>query len=208
MVRVDGRCPPVALYINGSWRRTPLFRVAGAGLGLIWWLVLGFLFKTSADGGPLPAGLMWFPVFILFEGYMVRGARDAYHTGHCRNGRPANCRRGLRRDRSHRAARRRGGITAMVVAYWSYRKTQAEGRQSDPERAGAGISALLADSDSIEKLVISIDRLALAADKISLLTAESKHDFFENFRRVPETAPGTRRQLAPELSVILWLSKS
>lgn len=32
----------VALYINGSWRRTPLFRVTGAGLGLIWWLVLGF----------------------------------------------------------------------------------------------------------------------------------------------------------------------
>jgi hypothetical protein len=71
-----------ALYINGSWRRTPLLRVLGASFGLIWWLVLGFLFKTSADGGPVPAGLLWFPVFIAFEGYsIVRGARDSYHTG-------------------------------------------------------------------------------------------------------------------------------
>jgi len=73
----------IALYVNGSWRRTPLLRVMGATLGLIWWLVLGFLFKSAADGsGALPAGLMWFPVFIGFEGYsIVRGARDSYHTG-------------------------------------------------------------------------------------------------------------------------------
>ncbi|MDI4231468.1 hypothetical protein OZ411_01395 [Bradyrhizobium sp. Arg237L] len=72
----------VALYINGSWRRTPLFRVAGASLGLIWWIVLGFLFWTAVAGGPWPAELMWFPVFIAFEGYSIfRGARDSYHTG-------------------------------------------------------------------------------------------------------------------------------
>lgn len=73
----------LALYINGSWRRTPLFRVAGASLGMIWWLVLGFLFKAAADGsGAISAGLLWFPVFIFFEGYsIVRGARDSYHTG-------------------------------------------------------------------------------------------------------------------------------
>lgn len=74
-----------------------------------------------------------------------------------------------------------GGFTTIIVAYLSFRKEQSKGRQGDPDRAGTGITALLADNSSIEKLVISIDRLALAADKISLLTAESKQDFFSKF---------------------------
>jgi hypothetical protein len=74
-----------------------------------------------------------------------------------------------------------GGFTAIVLAWLAYRKAALEGRRGEPERAGFGFSALLADSSSVEKLVISIDRLALAADKISLLTAESKADFFLRF---------------------------
>lgn len=71
----------VALYVNGSWKRTPLIRSTCAGFGIIWWLVLIFLFKGATDG-PVPAGLMFYPVFIAFEGYSVyRGARDSYHTG-------------------------------------------------------------------------------------------------------------------------------
>ena len=73
----------VALYINGSWRRTPLIRAFCSILGMIWWSVLGFMFVASAQAGqPFAAGLMWFPVFILFEGYsVVRGAQDSYHSG-------------------------------------------------------------------------------------------------------------------------------
>lgn len=71
----------VALYINGSWRRTPLIRSACAIFGLIWWLLLCVLFMT-ANTGPMPAGLLWFPVFIAFEGYSAfRSARDSYHSG-------------------------------------------------------------------------------------------------------------------------------
>jgi hypothetical protein len=71
----------VALYINGSWRRTPLIRTLGAMFGVIWWLVLAFCF-ASADISPMPAAVMWYPVLIAFEGYSVaRGARDIYHSG-------------------------------------------------------------------------------------------------------------------------------
>lgn len=71
----------VALYVNGSWRRTPLIRAGCAVFGIIWWLLLAVLF-IPASVGPMPAGLMWFPVFIIFEGYSAfRGARDAYHSG-------------------------------------------------------------------------------------------------------------------------------
>lgn len=72
----------IALYVNGAWRRTPLIRAFGAILGIVWWLVLGFLFAAAAGNGPLPADLWWFAVFIGFEGYSVcRGARDSYHSG-------------------------------------------------------------------------------------------------------------------------------
>lgn len=72
----------VALYINGAWRRTPLVRAVCAMLGLIWWIVLGFLFSAGADPGAPTPGLLWFPVFIGFEGYsIIRGARDSYHSG-------------------------------------------------------------------------------------------------------------------------------
>ena len=39
-----------------------------------------------------------------------------------------------------------------------------------------GISALLADSDSVNKLTIALSQLALAADKIALITIESRED--------------------------------
>ena len=72
----------IALYINGSYFRTPLIRVVCAIMGLIWWLVLGFLVKLSIEPGPIPAYLAWFPIFIGFEGYAIfRGAQDSYHTG-------------------------------------------------------------------------------------------------------------------------------
>src|ERR1043166_7395273 len=68
----------VALYVNGAWRRTPLIRAPGAIVGMIWWTVLGYLFAVAAGSGPLPAELLWFCVFVGFEGYSVfRGARDS-----------------------------------------------------------------------------------------------------------------------------------
>ena len=73
----------IALYINGHWRKTPLIRMSCAILGMVWWVILGFLFINAAEPGrPFTAGLLWFPVFILFEGYSaIRSAGDAYHSG-------------------------------------------------------------------------------------------------------------------------------
>lgn len=71
-----------ALYVNGSHFRTPLIRAICAVLGMIWWIVLGFLLVRGVQQAALPAGLMWYPVFIGFEGYSAfRSARDSYHTG-------------------------------------------------------------------------------------------------------------------------------
>lgn len=78
-----------ALVINGQVRQTPLVRALGAGLGMIWWMVLSFLFWTAPVTAP-PAGIAWYPIFILFEGYSVlRSAADAYVSGAMRR-RPAS----------------------------------------------------------------------------------------------------------------------
>ena len=99
-----------------------------------------------------------------------------------------------------------GGLTAITVAFLAYRKAALEGRRGEPERVGGvmGISALLADSGAMNSLVISIDRLALAADKIALLAAESKKDGFDKLedfideirklRRATEDLRGDRKQ--------------
>lgn len=70
-----------ALFINGSIRQTPLVRCLGAALGVLWWITLTFLFVT-APVPTLPAGVVWYPIFILFEGYSVlRSSADIYVSG-------------------------------------------------------------------------------------------------------------------------------
>lgn len=71
----------LALYINGSWRKTPLVRAVSSLFGAFWWVVLGYCFLKSGPW-PYPAGVAWFPVLFLFECYSIsRGARDSYHSG-------------------------------------------------------------------------------------------------------------------------------
>jgi hypothetical protein len=43
----------VTLYVNDSWRRTPLVRAFCAILGMAWWLVLGFMFVAAAQVRPV-----------------------------------------------------------------------------------------------------------------------------------------------------------
>lgn len=70
-----------ALYVNGSHRRTPLLRCVCAALGLIWWLVLIYLFLLSPQANPA-AGFSWYPIFVVFEGVSCwRSAADGWHTG-------------------------------------------------------------------------------------------------------------------------------
>ncbi|NEV75638.1 hypothetical protein DYI24_01080 [Rhodopseudomonas sp. BR0C11] len=71
-----------------------------------------------------------------------------------------------------------GGITTIIVAVISYMQAARAGRRGEPEKAAGaiGISALLADAESVTKLSLSLDRLALAIDKIALLTAENRED--------------------------------
>lgn len=71
-----------ALYINGAYHRTPLIRAGCSVLGMVWWMVLGYLLQLGVTDTAIPAGLLWYPVFVLFEGYSAyRGARDSYHSG-------------------------------------------------------------------------------------------------------------------------------
>lgn len=57
-----------ALYINGSWRRTPILRAIGAGLGVVWWIVLGGLYVVAVNQGAKPFPfIMAYPVFVYFE---------------------------------------------------------------------------------------------------------------------------------------------
>jgi hypothetical protein len=77
----------VALYINGSWRRTPLIRAFAAVMGLIWWIVIGFLISFGVHGAP-PADLLFFPIFAYFEAYSCyRSGQDAHDYGSLRRGR-------------------------------------------------------------------------------------------------------------------------
>lgn len=65
-----------------------------------------------------------------------------------------------------------GGLSGIIIAIFSYLSAARGGRKGEPEKAAgsAGISALLADSGSIIGLALSIDHVALAADKIALIT--------------------------------------
>lgn len=68
-------------YINGQVRQTSIIRALGAGLGVIWWLVLSYLFLVSASG-PIPAGIVWYPLFVLAEGYsLLRSSGDIFVSG-------------------------------------------------------------------------------------------------------------------------------
>ena len=53
-----------------------------------------------------------------------------------------------------------GGISGIIIAYFSYMKAMREGRRGEPDKAGLGISALLADSASVEKTAKAITDLA------------------------------------------------
>jgi hypothetical protein len=69
-----------ALVINGHIRQTPVIRSVCAILGLIWWMVLAYLFLV-APGNP-PAAAVWFPIFAVFEAYSaLRTGADACVSG-------------------------------------------------------------------------------------------------------------------------------
>lgn len=58
----------VALIVNGSWRRTPLFRFAGAAVGMMWWYTIFGLFLLDVRHGAQPFPMLCaYPVFVLFE---------------------------------------------------------------------------------------------------------------------------------------------
>lgn len=61
-----------------------------------------------------------------------------------------------------------GGFTTIIVAWISFRSAQAKGRQGEPEKAGLGISALLADSGSINRLALAIESGTLEMKEIRL----------------------------------------
>ncbi|QUS39573.1 hypothetical protein RPMA_12540 [Tardiphaga alba] len=79
-----------------------------------------------------------------------------------------------------------GGISGILIAIFGYLSAARGGRKGEPERAAgvAGISALMADSGSINGLTLSIDRLALSADKVALITIENRQEMKEASSRL------------------------
>ena len=69
-----------ALWVNGSWRRTPVIRCGCSVLGVVWWLSLVFLAVAASAPHP-PAGLTWYPVIAAFElASCWRSAADGFHS--------------------------------------------------------------------------------------------------------------------------------
>ncbi len=79
----------MALFINGSWRRTPGLRFFCAMMGMIWWIIVSALYWLAVKHGApdFPMRYVFF-VFIFFEGYSCfrcgqdhasPTARDAHH---------------------------------------------------------------------------------------------------------------------------------
>lgn len=79
-----------------------------------------------------------------------------------------------------------GGISGILIAIFGYLSAARGGRKGEPEKVAgvAGIAALMADSGSINGLTISIDRLALSADKVALITIENRQDMKEAASRL------------------------
>ena len=74
-----------------------------------------------------------------------------------------------------------GGVSGIIIAVVGYLTAARSGRRGEPDKAAgfAGISALMADSGSITSLALSIDRVALAADKIAVITIEERQEMRE-----------------------------
>ncbi len=69
-----------ALWINGSWRRSPAIRCACSVLGVVWWLSMVFLAVAAAPDHP-PAGLTWYPWLVVFELISCwRSTADAFYS--------------------------------------------------------------------------------------------------------------------------------
>lgn len=70
-----------ALWVNGSWKRTPAFRLAGSMFGVSWWLTMTYLFLSGPEHH-VPAGVVFYPIFVAFEGISCwRSSVDAFHSG-------------------------------------------------------------------------------------------------------------------------------
>ena len=69
-----------ALWVNGSWRRTPAIRCLCSILGVMWWTAHLFLAIAAPQAHP-PAGLSWYGLFVVFEGVSCwRSAADGFHS--------------------------------------------------------------------------------------------------------------------------------
>ena len=74
----------VALWVNGSWRRTPAIRLLSSIIGVMWWIALGFLLVAGPEYN-VPAGVVYYLGFIGAEIFSCwRSSADAFHQGRFR----------------------------------------------------------------------------------------------------------------------------
>lgn len=109
-----------------------------------------------------------------------------------------------------------GGISGIIIAVIAYLKASREGRRGDPDRAGLGISAILADSESIRLLASELGRGSDAFEKNATAVAalvlgfadarphlvNALREIIEGHRDMTEAQDNFRRELVEELRKI------
>lgn len=87
------------------------------------------------------------------------------------------------------------GISGIIIAIFGYMSAARAGRRGEPEKAGLGISALLADSGSVNRLALAMEGVALEMKRFTLLAEEAKGDFKEQVSEIHDEHARIRRAL-------------
>lgn len=87
------------------------------------------------------------------------------------------------------------GISGVLIAVFGYLSAARAGRKGEPEKAGLGISALLADSSSVNRLALSIESGTLEMKGLRLLAEEIRDDMKEQIGQAIDEHIKIRRAL-------------
>lgn len=92
-----------------------------------------------------------------------------------------------------------GGVSGIVIAVFAYFREVRKGRQGEPEKAGIGISAILADSASIERLAGAFEKNAAAVGALVLGFAEARPHIVKFLKDSLEEQGDFRKEVVEEL---------
>lgn len=99
-----------------------------------------------------------------------------------------------------------GGVSGIIIAIFAYLREVRKGRRGEPEMAGLGISAILADSESIRLLAAEMGRGSDAFEKnaaavaaLVLGFAEARPHVVKFLKDLVEEQSDSRKEIVEEL---------